>query len=244
MSLVVWYSEPLRSSSNLNWLDGIIMGCTRASSSQSWGQTSTCGGASWKTSSCQVTGRFCKNPGFLSFLHTLCGSVMWFFCEGGNTLLPGLPERLQAEVRGLVPSDMAVNVRVTSPKARDFLVWSGGAVLANSPSFSSAWISQEEYEEYGPQIVFRKCFWGRGFGGFWSKVQYLELLQGAWAASFKTFCVSCGDYSPLVLCGSWCRRVFRSKTQHPKIQTRRNVLVNVVCSYFLIFGDFWSFVFP
>uniref|UniRef100_A0A3P9L3Z6 Uncharacterized LOC101162803 n=1 Tax=Oryzias latipes TaxID=8090 RepID=A0A3P9L3Z6_ORYLA len=78
--------------------------------------------------------------------------------SGGNTLLPGLPERLQAEVRGLVPSDMAVNVRVTSPKARDFLVWSGGAVLANSPSFSSAWISQEEYEEYGPQIVFRKCF--------------------------------------------------------------------------------------
>ncbi|XP_070705585.1 uncharacterized protein [Pempheris klunzingeri] len=78
--------------------------------------------------------------------------------SGGNTLLAGLPERLQAEIRGLVPTDMGESVHVTSPKDRDFSVWSGGAVLANLPTFSSAWISQEEYEEYGPQIVFRKCF--------------------------------------------------------------------------------------
>ncbi|CAG5950337.1 unnamed protein product [Menidia menidia] len=63
-----------------------------------------------------------------------------------------------AEVEGLVPADTGVRVRVTSPKDRDFLVWRGGAVLASLPSFSSAWISQEEYEEFGPQIVFRRCF--------------------------------------------------------------------------------------
>ncbi|MEQ2273833.1 hypothetical protein XENORESO_009651 [Xenotaenia resolanae] len=78
--------------------------------------------------------------------------------SGGNTLLPGLPERLQAEIKNLVSADMGVTVCVTSPKDRDFLVWSGGSVLANLPTFSSAWISQGEYEEYGPQIVFRKCF--------------------------------------------------------------------------------------
>uniref|UniRef100_A0A3P9MWB2 Si:ch211-241j12.3 n=1 Tax=Poecilia reticulata TaxID=8081 RepID=A0A3P9MWB2_POERE len=78
--------------------------------------------------------------------------------SGGNTLLPGLPERLQAEVKSLVPADMRVNVCVTSPKDRRFLVWSGGAVLANLSTFNSAWISRGEYEEYGPQIVFRKCF--------------------------------------------------------------------------------------
>lgn len=77
---------------------------------------------------------------------------------GGNTLLPGLPERLQAEVKNLVPADMRVNVCVASPKDRRFLVWSGGAVLANLSTFNSAWISRGEYEEYGPQIVFRKCF--------------------------------------------------------------------------------------
>lgn len=79
--------------------------------------------------------------------------------EGGNTLLPGLPERLQDEIKGLLPSDMGGSVCVTSPKDRDSSVWRGGAVLANMPTFTSAWISRDEYEEYGPQIVFRKCFW-------------------------------------------------------------------------------------
>uniref|UniRef100_A0A674E6Q5 Si:ch211-241j12.3 n=3 Tax=Salmo trutta TaxID=8032 RepID=A0A674E6Q5_SALTR len=78
--------------------------------------------------------------------------------SGGNTLLAGLPERLQSEIRTMVPTDLMECVRVTSPKDRDFSVWSGGAVLANLSSFDSAWISQEEYEEHGPQIVFRKCF--------------------------------------------------------------------------------------
>ncbi|KAL2081877.1 hypothetical protein ACEWY4_021695 [Coilia grayii] len=78
--------------------------------------------------------------------------------SGGTTLLAGLPERLQRELREMVPPDLAESVRVTSPKDRDFSVWSGGAVLANLPAFSAAWISQDEYEEFGPQIVFRKCF--------------------------------------------------------------------------------------
>ncbi|XP_063078832.1 uncharacterized protein LOC134468856 isoform X2 [Engraulis encrasicolus] len=78
--------------------------------------------------------------------------------SGGTTLLTGLPERLQRELQDMVPPDLAEAVRVTSPKDRDFSVWSGGAVLANLPAFSSTWIGQDEYEEFGPQIVFRKCF--------------------------------------------------------------------------------------
>ncbi|CAN9507602.1 unnamed protein product [Ophioblennius macclurei] len=78
--------------------------------------------------------------------------------SGGNTLLPGFPERLQMEMANLVPGDLLEGVRVSSPKDRDFSVWSGGAVLAGLPSFISEWISLEEYEEHGPQVVFRKCF--------------------------------------------------------------------------------------
>lgn len=77
---------------------------------------------------------------------------------GGNTLLPGLPERLRAEVAALGPSDSARAVRVSSPQDRVFSVWRGGAALASLPSLASSWISQEEYEEHGPQVVFRKCF--------------------------------------------------------------------------------------
>ncbi|KAK9956037.1 hypothetical protein ABG768_013794 [Culter alburnus] len=78
--------------------------------------------------------------------------------SGGNTLLPGLPERLQQEIRHMVPADLSACVRVVSPRERDFSVWSGGAALALMPDLGSAWISAEEYEEFGPQIVFRKCF--------------------------------------------------------------------------------------
>ncbi|XP_072296535.1 actin-1 isoform X2 [Eucyclogobius newberryi] len=78
--------------------------------------------------------------------------------SGGNTLLPGLPERLAAELRALVPCEPRSCVQVSSPSDRDFSVWCGGAVLANLPSFYGLWISQSEYEEYGPQIVHRKCF--------------------------------------------------------------------------------------
>ncbi|GAA6085962.1 uncharacterized protein LOC113661155 isoform X1 [Tachysurus ichikawai] len=78
--------------------------------------------------------------------------------SGGNTLLAGLPERLQREISALAPAGLGEKVKVTSPPGRDFSVWRGGAVLANMPSFCSAWISQDEYEEFGPQIVFRKCF--------------------------------------------------------------------------------------
>uniref|UniRef100_A0AAY4DFG1 CRAL-TRIO domain-containing protein n=1 Tax=Denticeps clupeoides TaxID=299321 RepID=A0AAY4DFG1_9TELE len=86
---------------------------------------------------------------------SLVGNVV---LSGGNTLLAGLPERLQTELKKMAPGDLGNCVRVTSPIDRDFSVWSGGAVLANLPSFSSAWISQEEYDEFGPEIVFRKCF--------------------------------------------------------------------------------------
>ncbi|KAM9496126.1 uncharacterized protein Hap1MRO34_023269 [Clarias gariepinus] len=78
--------------------------------------------------------------------------------SGGNTLLPGLPERLRSEIRRLAPAGLSEKVKVTGPRDRDFSVWRGGAVLASMPSFSSAWISQDEYDEFGPQIVFRKCF--------------------------------------------------------------------------------------
>lgn len=72
--------------------------------------------------------------------------------------MSGFPERLQMEIKGLVPPEMREHVHVSCPEDRDFSVWSGGAMLANLQTFNPAWISLEEYEEHGPQIVHRKCF--------------------------------------------------------------------------------------
>uniref|UniRef100_A0A3B1JQL8 Si:ch211-241j12.3 n=2 Tax=Astyanax mexicanus TaxID=7994 RepID=A0A3B1JQL8_ASTMX len=76
--------------------------------------------------------------------------------SGGNTLLAGLPERLQVELGNLAPATECV--KVISAPDRDFSVWKGGAVLSSLPTFSSAWISRDEYEEFGPNIVNRRCF--------------------------------------------------------------------------------------
>ncbi|XP_067272724.1 uncharacterized protein [Pseudorasbora parva] len=83
---------------------------------------------------------------------SLVGNIL---LSGGNTLLRGLPERLRWEIGSLCPG---VSVCVLSPPDRDSSVWSGGSALASRTGASPSWISAEEYEEFGPQIVFRKCF--------------------------------------------------------------------------------------
>uniref|UniRef100_H3A4B0 Actin related protein T3 n=2 Tax=Latimeria chalumnae TaxID=7897 RepID=H3A4B0_LATCH len=86
---------------------------------------------------------------------TLVGNIV---LSGGNTLFPGLPMRLQNEIASMAALDLSDGVHVVSPADRDFAVWSGGAALANLASFNSAWISREEYDEFGSDIVHRKCF--------------------------------------------------------------------------------------
>uniref|UniRef100_UPI00398E406B uncharacterized protein isoform X2 n=1 Tax=Pristiophorus japonicus TaxID=55135 RepID=UPI00398E406B len=78
--------------------------------------------------------------------------------SGGNTMLTGLPARVQKEISSMVPLDLSKYVHIASPANRDFTVWSGGAALTSSSAFESAWISREEYHEFGPNIVHRKCF--------------------------------------------------------------------------------------
>jgi actin len=41
---------------------------------------------------------------------------------------------------------------------RKYSVWIGGSILASLSTFQQMWISKQEYDESGPQIVHRKCF--------------------------------------------------------------------------------------
>jgi actin-related protein len=75
---------------------------------------------------------------------------------GGNMVLPGIAERLQIELVGLAPP--SVTVQVNAPADRKYSTWIGGSILASLNSFQSMWISKEEYDEAGPNIVHRKCF--------------------------------------------------------------------------------------
>merc|ERR1711965_217241 len=92
----------------------------------------------------------------------LLGNVVM---SGGTTMFPNMPERLQAEIQGLVPE--ATKVKVIAPPERMISVWIGGSILASLSTFSRMWICKESdadatppitgYEEIGPRIVHQMC---------------------------------------------------------------------------------------
>ena len=75
---------------------------------------------------------------------------------GGNTMFPGMGERVHKEVSKLVPVDARINV--ITPPNRQYSSWLGGSLLARSDQFETLCIRRlEDYEEFGPSIVYRKC---------------------------------------------------------------------------------------
>eukprot|EP00731_Ephydatia_muelleri_P016780 Em0009g1204a len=76
--------------------------------------------------------------------------------SGGNTMFPGMGERLQKEVTALAPPTVKVKV-IASPE-RKYSVWIGGSLMFHTSTFHQMWISKQECDEFGPTIVHKKCF--------------------------------------------------------------------------------------
>jgi actin, other eukaryote len=78
--------------------------------------------------------------------------------SGGTTMFEGFADRFLKELTNLAPNSMKVGV--VAPPERKYSVWIGGSFLAQHGLyfFNQMWISKDEYEEYGPGIVHRKCF--------------------------------------------------------------------------------------
>lgn len=78
--------------------------------------------------------------------------------SGGTTMFSGISERLTKEVQKLAPSSMSSKVKVIATPERKYSVWIGGSILSSLSNFQNMWITKQEYDEAGPQIVHRKCF--------------------------------------------------------------------------------------
>jgi len=78
--------------------------------------------------------------------------------SGGTTCFTGLVEGLTKEVQALAPQSMASKVKVIAGADRKYCVWIGGSILSSISTFNTMWITKEEYQDAGPQIVHRKCF--------------------------------------------------------------------------------------
>jgi len=76
--------------------------------------------------------------------------------SGGTTMFDGIDARMEKEVKALAPASM--KIKIVAPPERKYSVWIGGSILASLSTFQQMWISKQEYDESGPQIVHRKCF--------------------------------------------------------------------------------------
>mmetsp|Transcript_8166 Transcript_8166/g.20251 ORF Transcript_8166/g.20251 Transcript_8166/m.20251 type:complete len:447 (-) Transcript_8166:267-1607(-) len=77
---------------------------------------------------------------------------------GGGSLFGALRERLEAELHDAAPTNVRVKVTASANTIeRKFTTWIGGSILASLGSFQQMWMSKQEYEEHGVNIVHRKC---------------------------------------------------------------------------------------
>jgi len=76
--------------------------------------------------------------------------------SGGSTMFPNLDQRLNKEMTALAPA--SIKIKVVAPPERKYSVWIGGSILSSLTTFQEMWISKDQYDESGPQIVHRMCF--------------------------------------------------------------------------------------
>ena len=84
---------------------------------------------------------------------------------GGNTMFPNMPQRLLAEIRGLMSPAYAANV--VAPPERAISHWIGGSIYASLSGFHRMWIDSTSqpnanppitgYDDIGPRIVHQMC---------------------------------------------------------------------------------------
>nr|XP_033777898.1 actin-85C-like [Geotrypetes seraphini] len=82
----------------------------------------------------------------------LYGNVL---LSGGSTLFLGLDERILKEMQLQAPS--GVSVRIIAPPERKYCVWIGASILTCLTSFRQMWITIEDYKDFGPGIIHKKC---------------------------------------------------------------------------------------
>ncbi|XP_048134011.1 actin-related protein 6-like [Rhodamnia argentea] len=76
--------------------------------------------------------------------HVLYESIL---LTGGSTLFPRFAERLERELRPLVPDNY--QVKITTQQDPILGVWRGGSLLASSPDFKATCVTKAEHEELG-----------------------------------------------------------------------------------------------
>ncbi|KAL5963665.1 Actin cytoplasmic 1 [Taenia solium] len=75
---------------------------------------------------------------------------------GGSSMFRNLETRLIREISTIAQSSYKVYVSAP-PEGGKYSSWLGGSILASLSTFQKMWITKQEYNEWGPNIVHRKC---------------------------------------------------------------------------------------
>ncbi|MGQ4891890.1 MAG: actin, cytoplasmic 2 [Candidatus Njordarchaeia archaeon] len=75
--------------------------------------------------------------------------------SGGTTMIMNFRERLEKELKEIVPPAAKDRIKVEAPENRLYSVWMGGAILASLPAFKKLVVTQKEWREVGPDSIHR-----------------------------------------------------------------------------------------
>lgn len=64
--------------------------------------------------------------------------------SGGNTMFPGMTERVSKELQGVIPA--TTKISVVGPPERQFLPWIGGSILSSLTTFQAMWITKSDFQ--------------------------------------------------------------------------------------------------
>ena len=84
--------------------------------------------------------------------------------SGGVCCVPGIDKRIEQEMTWLAPASMKINIMNSAidndenRERRRYLSWIGGSIMASQASFGDLLMTKDEYDEYGPTFINRKCF--------------------------------------------------------------------------------------
>ena len=89
---------------------------------------------------------------------TICNLIYYDGFLGGSTLFKGFAERLKAELFLLANNKQKSSIKINANENRLHAAWTGASILSSLSTFSSTWITREEYDEFGTDILRMKCF--------------------------------------------------------------------------------------
>lgn len=78
-------------------------------------------------------------------------------CVGGSSSIHGFNDRLSYELGLKLPGQKIKIHSSGNMTERKYSSWLGGSILASLGTFHQLWISKQEYQEHGPNIVHARC---------------------------------------------------------------------------------------